>query len=437
MSKSKRSNRRPSLKIRDLERRILLSATWVDTTAVEDSVDSANQSPLDTQSVDATLDHIESLLQSESVVAIPGSEQQLPTSLSEQLALSELASANSTDSDSTDSIPENAADELRRELIFIGEEVPDVDQLLAGIKQDPNTLYDVYVVDRNTSGWGQLEAYLTNSSIEFDAVHLVTHGTNLGFQFGSDWVNADTLSSQVDTLSTIGSLLDEKADLLLYGCSIAETETGQNIIELLGQYTSTDVAASVDLTGYAKLGGDWDLEYKFGDIESSLAFSEDLVGNWQYTMVTHTLLDNFSSASFSNDNGSNYFSASWTESDAGGAGAGVGHQLITGGQLRLQPVNAANWIYRNADLSGANTATISFFYNSTLDNNASNSSIMFQVSSDGGSNYTTLYTFDRTTNTTSGTLSTDISSHISSNMRFRFDVGTAAAGNFYLFVDDF
>jgi VCBS repeat-containing protein len=235
----------------------------------------------------------------------------------------------------------------------------------------------------------------------------------------------------------VGQFLSDDADLLLYGCSIAETADGQVIVDTLSQLTSTDVAASTDITGHFSLGGDWDLEYRVGSLESSLAFSEDLQGNWQYTMVTYTLLDNFASASYSNNNGTNNFSGSWTESDAGGAGAGSGNQLITGGQLRLQPVNAANWIYRDANLSGANTATVSFYYNSTLDNNASNTSIMFQVSSDGGSNYTTLYTFDKTTNITSGTLSSDISSYISSNMRFRFDVGTAAAGSYYLYVDDF
>jgi hypothetical protein len=50
--------------------------------------------------------------------------------------------------------------ELRHELVFISEEVPDVDQLLAGIRQDANTLFDVYVVDRSQSGWEQLQNYL-------------------------------------------------------------------------------------------------------------------------------------------------------------------------------------------------------------------------------------------------------------------------------------
>ena len=244
MSKSKRSKRRPSLKIRDLERRILLSATWIDTSAVEDSPDIANNAALDSQSIDATLNQLVSLLQAEAIVTAPGSDQQLPSSLSEQL-IESTESAPATSEENSEKTEQNrATTEPRHELIFIGEEIPDVDQLLAGIRQDANTLYDVYVVDRTSSGWTQLQSYLAESTIEFDAIHLVTHGTNMGFQFGADWVNADTLQSQAYTLASISHHLSEDADLLLYGCSIAETEIGQNIVDRLAYLTSTDAAAS-------------------------------------------------------------------------------------------------------------------------------------------------------------------------------------------------
>ena len=41
-----------------------------------------------------------------------------------------------------------------------------------------------------------------------------------------------------------------------------------------------DVEASVDLTGAAVLGGDWDLEYQQGRIETSLPFSIDVRQQW-------------------------------------------------------------------------------------------------------------------------------------------------------------
>ncbi|MFN7333219.1 MAG: VCBS domain-containing protein, partial [bacterium] len=109
---------------------------------------------------------------------------------------------------------------------------------------------------------------------------------------------------------------------------------------------------------------------------------------------------------------------------------------ITGGQLRMQAANAADLISRQANLTGAHSATLSFNYDNTLDSNASASSITVDVSSDGVT-WVTLDTFSRTLNTTASSKSYDISSYISSGTRVRFDVSTAAAGSFYLFVDNF
>ncbi|MFO0013051.1 MAG: DUF4347 domain-containing protein, partial [Planctomycetota bacterium] len=439
MSPSKRAHHRPSLKIQDLERRILLSATCIDTAVMDPAADHAHpETSAQDLSVETTFQQIESLLLDHATVALALEDIHTPSSLSENHTSDSTTTIEFISEKSHDVIssPVNEV-EMRHELILVGDDLPDTTMILAGIKHDPNTCYDVYIVDRSNSGWEQLHSYLAERNIEFDAIHFVTHGTASGFQFGSDWVNADTLSSQSVQIAQISNYLSDNADLILYGCSIAETEYGRGIVDQLALYTSSDVAASDDATGNTSLGGDWNLEYQSGDIETSIAFSNEFQSEWNHTMVTYTLLDNFTAASYSNNNGTNNFTGDWTESDAGGAGAGTGNQLITGGQLRIQPANISNWIYRDANLSGSHAATVSFFYNSTLDDNASNSSVLFQVSSNGGTSYTTLYTFDRTTNTTSGTLTTDITSYISSNMRFRFAVGTSNAGNFYVFADDF
>ena len=43
---------------------------------------------------------------------------------------------------------------------------------------------------------------------------------------------------------------------------------GGSLLDRLGTLTGADVAASDDLTGSARLGGDWDLEYGNGRIET-------------------------------------------------------------------------------------------------------------------------------------------------------------------------
>ncbi|MCA9091647.1 MAG: DNRLRE domain-containing protein, partial [Planctomycetaceae bacterium] len=55
---------------------------------------------------------------------------------------------------------------------------------------------------------------------------------------------------------------------------------GQSLVDSLGFLTGADIAASTDETGAAILGGDWDMEYHVGQIETTVAFSSSLQQNW-------------------------------------------------------------------------------------------------------------------------------------------------------------
>ena len=55
-------------------------------------------------------------------------------------------------------------------------------------------------------------------------------------------------------------------DILLYGCDLAQSNTGKAWVNELAQRTGADVAASTNLTGNASLGGDWNLEYSTGKL---------------------------------------------------------------------------------------------------------------------------------------------------------------------------
>jgi hypothetical protein len=127
------------------------------------------------------------------------------------------------------------------------------------------------------------------------------------------------------------------------------------------------------------------------------------------------VLDSFGSASFSNNNGSVSWSGSWIESDAGGSGAAVGDIDITSGYMRFRPVSVGNSIARQVNLSNSSSATFSF---SMPLNSLGSGQVQVQVSSNGGSNWTTLQTI--TSATPTGSLSYDISSYMSSNTQIRF-----------------
>ena len=57
----------------------------------------------------------------------------------------------------------------------------------------------------------------------------------------------------------------------------------------LAELTGADVAASDDFTGAVTLGGDWQLEYTVGDIESSIAINTTAQQTWSNVLATFTV----------------------------------------------------------------------------------------------------------------------------------------------------
>ncbi|WP_346837710.1 isopeptide-forming domain-containing fimbrial protein [Microbulbifer sp. SAOS-129_SWC] len=113
-----------------------------------------------------------------------------------------------------------------------------------------------------------------------DALHLVTHGGPGGIQIGADTLSLQTLQQFDGELQSWSSHFTADADILLYGCNVSYSETGESFILQLSQLTGTDIAASDDPTGSIAHGGDWDLEYEQGDIETTVVFSQMLQGTW-------------------------------------------------------------------------------------------------------------------------------------------------------------
>ncbi|MFN9988050.1 MAG: DUF4347 domain-containing protein, partial [Pirellula sp.] len=327
---------------------------------------------------------------------------------------------------------------VSNELIIVDTSLPEYERLLSacGVYTSIDQCFDVLYLDHSADGIAVVTEYLSQSGRVYDAIHLVTHGFSGGLQLGSATVTAGNLSEFETQLNAWRANLSADADLLLYGCSIADTATGEAFVGDLSKLLDVDVAASADPTGAGTLGGDWDLEFVLGSTIASLR-PVDLAGEaWQHLLLTYTVRDDFASAAYTNNNGTNSWSAAWSETDAAGSGATTGNILISGGQLQVAATNAADLISRQANLTGAHAATLTFTYDSTLDNNASTSSITLDVSSDGVT-WVTLDTFSKTLNTTASRQSYNITSDISSGTRVRLDVGTAAAGAFYLFVDNF
>jgi RNase P/RNase MRP subunit p29 len=69
-------------------------------------------------------------------------------------------------------------------------------------------------------------------------------------------------------LQSWANALGVDADILFYGCNLAGSSAGKELVDNIARLTGADVAASDDLTGHSLLGGDWVLEYHAGTIEA-------------------------------------------------------------------------------------------------------------------------------------------------------------------------
>lgn len=75
-------------------------------------------------------------------------------------------------------------------------------------------------------------------------------------------------------------------------------------------------------------------------------------------------LDNFSTVSYSNNDGNTNFSGSWVEMNDNNS-ANNGTIRVNSSQLRFRGLDSNDYIYRTLDLSDAISATVSFDYNAT------------------------------------------------------------------------
>ncbi len=163
-------------------------------------------------------------------------------------------------------------------IVFIDPQVDDYQSLVMGVLPDTS----VVVLDANQDGIEQISQVL-ESHQGITSLHIVSHGAPGCIYLGNSQLNNETLNRYAAKLMGWANALSEDAQLLLYGCNVAQTEPGVLFIKCLSELTGATVAASDDLTGSAALGGDWELEVSTGAIVPRLAFGQEVIS--AYTSV--------------------------------------------------------------------------------------------------------------------------------------------------------
>ncbi len=167
-----------------------------------------------------------------------------------------------------------AAVESRRELVFVDAGIAEREALLRDLESAGSRWLEVVVLDGDRDGVLQIAEVLGRHA-ELDAVHVFSHGSAGGVRLGNGWLDADTLPRHHAEVARWGDALAPGADLLFYGCDLAQGGAGAAFAASLAGLTGADVAASTDPTGSAALGGDWELEGRTGAVEAAAAVGAD------------------------------------------------------------------------------------------------------------------------------------------------------------------
>jgi CSLREA domain-containing protein len=186
------------------------------------------------------------------------------------------------------------------ELAIIDAAVPDHDRLMERLQADAASrghALEVVLVAPGRDGIDAISAALAGRS-GLDAVHVVSHGASGEVRLGATRLDAAALAAEADQVRAWGQALGPDGDLLLYGCEVASAMEGRALVDMLALLTAADVAASDDRTGHAALGGDWDLEYVAGAVESAPG-ANAAMASWQGVLAATFYLGGDTSPPFS------------------------------------------------------------------------------------------------------------------------------------------
>ncbi len=168
-----------------------------------------------------------------------------------------------------------------REVVFIDESVPDAEYLFDELNAAGTT---AILIDSTSGGIEQISAHLAQAT-DLSAIHIISHGSDGEVLLGNTLLDTESLMGSASQVAEWQNALAEDADILFYGCDLASGEDGLEFLEAVGELTGADVAASDDVTGHESLGGDYDLEFATGTIQSGIVFDSNLRSLWQHSLA--------------------------------------------------------------------------------------------------------------------------------------------------------
>lgn len=147
--------------------------------------------------------------------------------------------------------------------VFIDRQVSDYQHLMNSVKPGSQ----VVLLESDRDGMTQISEALQDRR-NVKEIHLVAHGSPGSLYLGNTQVNLANLEPYANHLKQWRQAITRCADILIYGCRVAE-QGWADLLQPLSTLTGANVAASSRDVGQ----GRWDLDRQIGNITASLAFT--------------------------------------------------------------------------------------------------------------------------------------------------------------------
>lgn len=157
------------------------------------------------------------------------------------------------------------------EILFVDSGVDGYDKLI----EDFDHNAEVIVIPEDANGVDFITSVLEKRE-NLTGVHIFSHGDKGEITLGNTVLSENNVAEHKSDLQAWAQSLSSDADILIYGCNFGQSDS---FLKEIASLTEADIAASDNLTGDTKLGGDADLEVKVGEVETKEVFSQEQLNN--------------------------------------------------------------------------------------------------------------------------------------------------------------
>ena len=254
-------------------------------------------------------------------------------------------------------------------ITFVDQNISDPLTVLVNLQSDVKIL-----LDPTQNGITQITETLKHYE-GLSGINIISHGNVAALQLGNSFLSANSLQEYANEIKQWKSSLVPGADILFYGCNIAAGEFGQTFVNEISALTGADVAASTNPTGNSLQGGDWNLEYATGKIETAIPFTTSLMNSYQGILPSFYLSD------LTPTSATNAWGPVELDKSNGEQGAGDGGTLTLNGVTYLKGLG----VHASSDITYALGRNYTRFISDigVDDEVGNNGSVVFQVWGDG------------------------------------------------------